>query len=88
MNIRIRFQVIICIILIYSFCACNHRQLSQKYMHNSNMGMGDMKDEYHIRFVRKGGSDRNWNARVVFDKKEDVDVLYTIFKNIRKYVRK
>ena len=50
--------------------------------------MGDMKDEYHIRFVRKGGSDRNWNARVVFDKKEDVDVLYTIFKNIRKYVRK
>lgn len=28
MNIRIRFQVIICIILIYSFCACNHRQLS------------------------------------------------------------
>ena len=62
--------------------------LSQKYMHNSNMGMGDMKDGYHIRFVRKGGSDRNWNARVVFDKKEDVEVLYNIFKNIRKYVRK
>lgn len=50
--------------------------------------MGTMKDEGHIRFVRKGGSNRNWNARVVFDKKEDVDVLYNIFKNIRKYVRK
>lgn len=28
MNIRLRFQVIICIILICIFCACNHRQPS------------------------------------------------------------
>jgi len=62
--------------------------VSQENMHNSNMGYGNMKSGYHLRFVRKGGSDRNWNARVVFNKKKDVELLYNIFKNIRKNVTK
>ena len=39
MNIRIRFQVIICIILIYSFCACNHRQLSNSDKSNVEINL-------------------------------------------------
>ena len=39
MNIRIRFQVIICIILIYCFCACNHRQLSNSDKSNVEINL-------------------------------------------------
>lgn len=58
------------------------------YLYNSNRGAGSMKAGYNLRFVRSGGSNKNWNARIVFTSESVKEQLYNVFRNLFYYESK
>jgi len=47
-----------------------------------------MKAGYNLRFVRSGGSNKNWNARIVFTSESVKEQLYNVFRNLFYYESK
>lgn len=62
--------------------------VANTYRNNSNRGIGGMKNGYNLRYVRSGGSNSNWNARIVFTTKSAKEQLYNVYRKLFFYESK